>query len=606
MRRKMKSNVEHVQPFGSLGTDRQAEVAVQAQGCGSGRSGLTRRRHGAATRIPSSYTPEQRRASRGGALAATWTVLGLLLAGLLWSYWPTLSDLVAFWRRNSDYSAGALVPLVAAYVIWSQRNVLRDAAVQTCWAGLALLLAAQAMRFFGMLYMYGSLERLSLLVSVVAGCLLVFGRRITWQLGPVLAFLVLMFPLPARVHEALALPLQGFATRSAVVGLEMLGYLVKRDGNVLCLSDQTPVAVAEACSGLRMLTAFVVVAAALTFVVRRPIWQKVIIIASSIPVAILANTLRLVATVLVLELIGSGAGERFFHGSAGIVMVPFAWAVLVGELWLLKWVGGTSPRPAAVQATQVAIGNGNPRGNPVSGGARQFVRAGLWHMLCRPAVVATVAVMVMAGVGHRVLAARIDAALGQSLAPRWPLATLPLQIDDWQGRDVLLDENVRRIAGDDDFVNRQYVNGTSGRTIGLYVGYMGRPRSHMAHRPDVCYPAHGLHEESRQLVSVPVQNGAAVPGLLYEFAGPQAGGVRDLVLVTYVINGRYVNDVAAANDVNSRGIGLGAARQAAYVARIQLSMRATGDHVADMAVLCDLAARLYQPVVGMMPNLGEG
>jgi exosortase len=588
---------------GAMPADHQAAIVVPPKGYVRGRTLARNGKHDAGLSPSSRQDRLQIRGSLDGVVAGPWAVFALLLAGLLWSYWPTLGDLVAFWRQNSDYSAGALVPLVAAYVIGSRRKLLREAPIETCWAGLVLLLAAQAVRFFGVLYMFGSLERLSFLLSVGAGCLLLLGGRITRQLASVLAFLALMFPLPVRAHEALALPLQNFASRSAVVGLEMLGYLVKQEGNVLSLSDQTPVAVAEACSGLRMLTAFVIVAAALTFVVHRPAWQKLVIVASSIPVAILANTLRLVATVLVLEIVGSKAGEQFFHNSAGIVMIPFAWAVLMGELWLLRWMGGGPRRSRERQAVPAAAGRDGPGSRAASRDARGLPRARSWLVLHRPAVTAVVAIMVLAGVGHRVLAARIDRALGQSLALRQALSTLPLQLERWQGRDVPLDEQVRRIAGDDDFLNRQYLDGTSGRTIGLYVGYVGRPRSRLGHRPDVCYPAHGFEETSRQPMSVKSRDGAEVPAVLYEFANPQPGGPRERVLATYVINGQYVTDVTASGGLNGRSVGLGAKRET-YVARVQVSIQASGDRAADVALLCEFASLLRGPLAAMMPAPG--
>ena len=85
----------------------------------------------------------------------------------------------------------------------------------------------------------------------------------------------------------------------------------------MVLNHEVRVAVAEACSGLRMLTAFVVVAAALAYVVNRPRWQKAALVVSSVPVAILCNLARLVATAILFMLVSSEFGERFFHDFAG-------------------------------------------------------------------------------------------------------------------------------------------------------------------------------------------------------------------------------------------------------------------------------------------------
>lgn len=262
-----------------------------------------------------------------------------VLAGIfIWSYWPTLTGLWTIWERNPDYSGGRVVPLIAAYLAWADRRELGRLPVRTCWWGLAVLLAAQALRFWGVLYAYGALEHCSILLSITGMALLVLGRTLTWRLKWVLLFLALMFPAPGRVHQALALPLQDFATSSALFGLELLGVLVAREGNVLRLGDHTSIAVAEACSGLRMLTAFVVVAASLAFLVHRPAWQKGVLVLSSLPVAILSNTLRLIVTALLYLAIGSETAEAFFHDFAGVAMMPIAVGASLGLLTLMKWL----------------------------------------------------------------------------------------------------------------------------------------------------------------------------------------------------------------------------------------------------------------------------
>jgi exosortase/archaeosortase family protein len=87
-----------------------------------------------------------------------------------------------------------------------------------------------------------------------------------------------------------------------------------------------------------MLTAFVMVGAALAFIIRRARWQKVILVLSTIPIAILANTLRLVVTAILYETSGSAVAERFFHDFAGFTMMPVAIVILMAELWLIRWI----------------------------------------------------------------------------------------------------------------------------------------------------------------------------------------------------------------------------------------------------------------------------
>jgi len=96
-----------------------------------------------------------------------------------------------------------------------------------------------------------------------------------------------------------------------------------------------------------MLTAFVVVAAVFAFVVNRPRWQRAVLVLSSVPIAIVCNVMRLIATVALYAIASSSIAERFFHDFAGLTMMPVAIAILVGELWLMKKLVIADPAPAA-------------------------------------------------------------------------------------------------------------------------------------------------------------------------------------------------------------------------------------------------------------------
>lgn len=258
-----------------------------------------------------------------------------IVVAFLWCYAPTIQDLRDLWQRSDEYSAGLLVPLLAGYVLWSRRQELRKIPIRPAiMAGVAFFVLAQAFRGFGLFYMYDSAERLSLVLSIAALAVLVPGWRFAWKISGVLLFLFLMVPWPNRVQAALALPLQRWATASAVFGLELIGYEVVQDGNVIRIG-QTSVAVAEACNGLRMITAFFVISGLVVLLVKRTWWEKLLVLMSSLPIALLCNTLRLTITAVFFTLLQSEAVEKLFHDFGGYAMMPLALAMVVGELWLL-------------------------------------------------------------------------------------------------------------------------------------------------------------------------------------------------------------------------------------------------------------------------------
>lgn len=261
-------------------------------------------------------------------------VVGVLVC-LTWSYWSTITELVVFWFRNEDYSIGMLVLPVAAYLIWRRREELAKVPIRPCLAGFGVLAFAEAVRLLGLYFGIGSGDRYALVICIAGLTLLFVGPAMTRRLAWVLVFLLLMVPLPARIHEAIALPLQDAATSATVFGLETFGFFVVREGNVLRLDEQTTVAVTEACSGLRMMTAFVFIAAVLAFVVERPRWQRATLLALSIPVAVASNGLRGFVTAALTHYSGSTVVRQGIHDIAGWAMMPLALAMSIGLLKLM-------------------------------------------------------------------------------------------------------------------------------------------------------------------------------------------------------------------------------------------------------------------------------
>ena len=103
---------------------------------------------------------------------------------------------------------------------------------------------------------------------------------------------------------------------------------------------------AEACNGLRMITAFFVISGLVVLLVKRTWWEKLIILVSSLPIAFLCNTLRLAVTAVFFTVIKGEEVEQRFHDWGGYAMMPLALAMVVGELWLLARL--TTP-PAQIE-----------------------------------------------------------------------------------------------------------------------------------------------------------------------------------------------------------------------------------------------------------------
>jgi len=290
--------------------------------------------------------------STGGQLRDNVLMLvsGALVLLTVWSYWWTITDLFKEWQNNDDYSAGQLVPLIALYLIWRERKTLGKCLLKPCWLGIGVLILAQAARTHGLLFMFESGERYSLVLTIAGLVLMVAGWQVFRSISWILLFLFLMVPFPGRVHNMISGPLQKMATEGAVFLLEAFGARVSRQGNVLTLNENTPMAVVEACSGLRMLTAFIIVAAFMAYMVNRSRRQKAVLLLSSIPVAVMCNIVRLLVTGGLFIYASTEVAEKFFHDFAGLAMMPIAVLIMFGELWLMnKLIVPDEPNPQPQQ-----------------------------------------------------------------------------------------------------------------------------------------------------------------------------------------------------------------------------------------------------------------
>jgi exosortase len=287
--------------------------------------------------------------------------LVLTLAALTWTYWTTLVDLAQTWSSNPQYSHGFLVPVFAGFLLWLRRDRLDPAALRPSWWGLVLIAAGLALRLFATYKYFVSVDGISLL-PCIAGLVLLLGGRAAWRWAwPAVFFLGFMIPLPYTLANALSGPLQHLATVTSTYVMQTLGMPALAEGNVILL-EENQIGIVEACSGLRMLVVFFALATAVVLVVSRHWLDRVLIVASAIPIALAANIIRITTTGVMYEMGQSEMANHFFHDVAGWLMMPLA----LGMLWVeLKVLGrlvievpaaaGAGPRrpPATVPRSAV-------------------------------------------------------------------------------------------------------------------------------------------------------------------------------------------------------------------------------------------------------------
>ncbi len=286
--------------------------------------------------------------------------LMVLVAGLLWSYWPVLAAMAQRWETDSRYAHGYLVPAFALALLWIRRDRLAVAECRTSLWGLGLILMGAAIRLAGTLGYIDWLDAISLLPTLAGIVLLLGGPGALRWAWPSVAFLGFMVPLPFRIEMALGWPLQRLATEVSTYALQTCGVAAIGEGNVITL-ESGQIGVVEACSGLSMLILFFAIATGVALVVRRPLLDRVLIVASAIPIALIANITRITVTGLLQEAFGAHLAHLVFHDLAGYLMMPLAlvllWLELVILARLLIEVPETSGRaPVGLAAAPVVPG----------------------------------------------------------------------------------------------------------------------------------------------------------------------------------------------------------------------------------------------------------
>ena len=266
----------------------------------------------------------------------SYLVLLLPLAGLVWAFWTTLAEVAQEWSRNPAYSHGYLVPAFALALLWLRRDLAPEWPLQPSWWGAALLALGLALWLHGTYYFYIS-EYQYALVPTLAGLCLMVGGWAAWRWAwPAILFLAFMIPLPFGLSVKLAGPMQAFATDVSTFLLQTLGVPALSQGTKILLSE-VDMDIVEACSGLRMLMVFFALATAVALVVRRPVWEKLLIAASAVPIALAVNVLRITTTGVLHELLNDPEFvDKFFHNFAGLLMPPVALGMLWAELKVLR------------------------------------------------------------------------------------------------------------------------------------------------------------------------------------------------------------------------------------------------------------------------------
>ena len=284
--------------------------------------------------------------TRGGAFGLRLVVLGVLIGFL---YYDILARLATDWWIDPNFSHGFLVPVFSGFVVWQDRKQLAALPQKPSWFGLAVIAGALVVLIVGVLGAEFFLSRSSLvlLIGGLVICFLGWGhfRAILFPL----AFLFFMIPIPVIVFNQIAFPLQFLAARLGSSLLDLFGVPVLREGNVIQLPTMA-LEVAQACSGIRSLMSLGALAVIYGYFLETRNLHRVLLALAAIPIAIVANGLRVMGTGMLGYYWDPDKAEGFFHTFSGWVIFIISLALLFSFHAMLRWAETKRTRAGGTKA----------------------------------------------------------------------------------------------------------------------------------------------------------------------------------------------------------------------------------------------------------------
>ena len=271
-------------------------------------------------------------------LSAKIAILAALLIALNW--WQ-FSTLVGKWLHDSNWSHGFLIPLFSLYLLFNRRHELFSAPRRTCLWGLAIMVLAIAMEILAVHPIRNLWLRQASMVGIVFGLVLYLcGPRVMLVAWLPIVYFLLAIPIPEILYTRIAVPLQELAAKCSGGILDLVGVEIEVTASALSIVSRGGVehtlTVAEACSGVRSLMAFVALSVAMAYIEDRPFWQRMVMVFASVPIAVACNIIRVTMTCTMYVIDKPELGQDFMHTFMGLVLLAPALLLLILLGWLMR------------------------------------------------------------------------------------------------------------------------------------------------------------------------------------------------------------------------------------------------------------------------------
>lgn len=450
-------------------------------------------------------------------------VCGALLLAFVILFHAGIANLWYRWGFQQELSHSYFIPVISVWMLWDRREALIHSIGRSSVLALPLIAFALFMVFSLKQLNVFLLEHIGMMAFFVAVPLLVGGMSLLRLTIIPIVYLAFMIPPPFWVITVTSWNFQLWSSELGVAMIRLFDVPVLLEGNVIELGNIT-LQVVEACSGLRYLFPFLSLGALAAYFYRGPIWQRLVVVLSTIPITIVMNSFRIAITGVLSDRYGPSHTEGFLHFFEGWVVFLFCIALLLGVLVAMARLSGQK---------DVLKSLGLPFIDPIEPEQAfdrdRFIKIG-------GATAATL--LVLAPLVHSV-----DSSL--EIPDRQRFAELPLEFVDWQVQPRPLDVETEKVLAADDYIVMDVVN-PDGEAFNLYTAYLEQQRNGSSwHSPQQCLPGGGWKVVRNEIVETPEGR----PAYHYNRMVIKKGDARFLVHYWYQQRGHRI-----ANEFMMKGV----------------------------------------------------
>ncbi len=287
---------------------------------------------------PAAVLPSAAASDRALTIERVWKcAIAAVLFYLL--FYPEIIGLVSVWKTPKE-SHGILIPAFSLYFLYQDRFRLKRAAGRPTFLGLLVILGCLFVYLYSVFKGFGY-PRQVMMIGVILGIVLQLGGwpilRVIWL--PIL-FLLFAIPLPGSIYYTITMPMRELASWAAAVLLNLIPGVDCESAGVLIhgfyQGESFSLNVAEACSGIRLLMTFVALGVVMAYLEYRPILQRLILVGSTIPIAIFCNMIRVIVTGLIHIFLGAQYASGTLHTALGLAMLVVAFGLYGFLAWLMN------------------------------------------------------------------------------------------------------------------------------------------------------------------------------------------------------------------------------------------------------------------------------